>query len=91
MKTTPNTSGILLATAVAALFVAGSVAAAEQGAAQEAKVTCGGINACKGQSECATATSGCKGLNACKGQGIVSTSKKECADKGGKELPKPSM
>lgn len=91
MKTINNTSGVLLATAAAALFMSGNVMAAEQGTAQEAKVSCGGINACKGQSECATATSSCKGANACKGQGVVTTTKKECDEKGGKVVATPSM
>jgi len=85
-----NTSGMLLATAVASVFMAGPVLAAE-GAAQEAKVSCTGINACKGQSECATASSSCKGQNACKGQGVITTTKKECTDKGGKVGPAPTM
>ncbi|MGR8979835.1 MAG: BufA2 family periplasmic bufferin-type metallophore, partial [Gammaproteobacteria bacterium] len=61
MKTSTKTSGLLLATAAAALFMNGPVMAEEQGAAQEAKVHCGGINACKGQSECKTANNACKG------------------------------
>ena len=83
MNTSTNTTGLLLATAVAALFVNSPVMAADSGT-QEAKVHCGGINACKGQSECKTATNECAGKNACKGKGIVSTTEKECADKGGK-------
>ena len=47
---------IVVATA-AALFAAGSIAAAN---AQQAPIKCAGINACKGQ-------------NACKGKGFVET------------------
>lgn len=83
MKISTNHSGLLLATAVAALFMNSPVMAADSGA-EEAKVHCGGINACKGQSECKTASNECKGQNACKGKGIVSTTEKECAEKGGK-------
>jgi len=83
MKTSANTSGLLLATAVAALFVNSPVMAEESGA-EEAKVHCVGINACKGHSDCKTATNECAGKNSCKGKGFVQTSKKECADKGGK-------
>jgi len=83
MNTSKNTSGLLLATAVAALFMNGAVMAAES-SAEEAKVHCAGINACKGQSECKTATSACAGKNSCKGKGIISTTEKECADQGGK-------
>ncbi|MGD0958969.1 MAG: hypothetical protein ABSB19_04105 [Methylomonas sp.] len=91
MSTSKNTKGMLLATAAAALFMSGSVAAAEQGAMQEAKVSCGGINACKGQSECKTASNACKGQNACKGKGIIVMTQKECTEKGGKVLPAPAM
>ena len=54
--TVKKTSGVLLATAAAALFMSGPVAAQEQAATEEAKVHCGGITACKGQSDCKTAT-----------------------------------
>lgn len=91
MSISKNTSGVLLATAAAALFMSGTVVAAEKDAAQEAKVSCAGINACKGQSECKTATSSCGGQNACKGQGIKTTTKKECDEKGGKVQAKPAM
>jgi len=50
----------------------------------EANVQCKGINACKGKSECSTASNACKGQNACKGRGWVSMSEKECLAKGGK-------
>ncbi|MVF23122.1 hypothetical protein EVC37_16090 [Methylocaldum sp. BRCS4] len=85
-----KTSGALLATAAAALFAGGLVQAAETGkekgkAAEEAKVQCYGINACKGQSECRTATNACKGQNSCKGKGFLTTAtKEECKAKGGK-------
>ncbi|MGH8553044.1 MAG: BufA2 family periplasmic bufferin-type metallophore [Methylococcales bacterium] len=81
--TAKKTSGIFLAAAAAALFMNGAVAVAEEGIAEAAKVHCGGINACKGQSECKTATNACKAQNACKGQGIVTTTALECDEKGG--------
>ncbi|MEN8261020.1 MAG: hypothetical protein ABFS02_10615 [Pseudomonadota bacterium] len=86
-----KTSGLLLATAAAVLFANGPVAAQEQGGAQEAKVHCGGINACKGQTECRTATNACKGQNACKGKGFISTTKEECAEQGGTILEGTGM
>ena len=46
--------------------------------AEEAKVHCTGVNACKGQSACKTAQNECKGMNGCKGQGFLEMSKKEC-------------
>jgi len=53
-------SGAALAAAAAGLFLAGTVGvtAAEK---TEAKVQCAGVNACKGKSDCATATSDCHG------------------------------
>src|SRR6266446_10792930 len=76
-------SGAALAAAAAGLFLAGTVGvtAAEK---TEAKVQCAGVNACKGKSDCATATSACHGQNACKGQGWMSMSEKQCLEKGGK-------
>lgn len=79
-----NTKGLLLATAAAALFIASPAWAEEHPTGTEAKVHCGGVNACKGTSECKTASHGCKGQNSCAGQGWVALSKEECEAKGGK-------
>ena len=87
MMTTKKRCGLVLATAAAALFANGTVLAGEQKAKkEEAKVHCGGINACKGQTDCKTATNACNGQNACKGQGYKDVTKKECKAKGGKVL-----
>ncbi len=81
MKNAPYRSGLLLATAAAALF-ANSLAMAEGTEAKEAKVHCG-INACK------TARNACKGQNSCEGQGWLPTATaEECTAKGGKVLEK---
>ncbi len=58
--------------------------------AVEVKVACFGINACKGQSDCATPNNACKGMNSCKGQGFKYVSLKECELQGGKVIT-PSM
>jgi len=82
MMTAKKISGIALATAAAGLFATAGVApvmAAEQG-----MVHCLGVNACKGKSDCATASSACKGQNACKGKGMVVMSAADCKAKGGK-------
>ena len=73
--TTTKISGAALATAAALLF---STAAITTAHAEEAKVQCMGVNACKGQSACKGAHNSCKGQNACKGQGFVEMTKKEC-------------
>ncbi len=72
----------IVATA-AALFAAGSIAAAH---AQGAPLKCAGTNACKGQSSCKSQlSSSCKGQNACKGQGWTPvTNNLECTVKNGK-------
>ena len=75
-------SGAVLAAAAAGLFATATVGTVV--AAEEGKVHCTGVNACKGKGECKTATNDCKGMNACKGQGFVSMTEKECAKKGGK-------
>lgn len=80
-----KTAGATLATAAAALFVAGAAMTAVPATVKAADgVKCMGINSCKGHGSCKTASNDCKGHNACKGQGWVSTkSDKECMEKGG--------
>jgi hypothetical protein len=78
-------SGASLAAAAALLLMAGC--SSYDKSAQSAEVQCSGINACKGQSACKTASSSCKGLNACKGQGWVPTaSAEDCTSQGGKVI-----
>lgn len=75
-----NARSRMLASAAAALFVAGSAGAAFAAAdpAGEAKVKCEGVNQCKGQSACKTAKHACSGQNACKGQGFEMMTPDEC-------------
>ena len=76
--------GAMIATAVATLFLAKGVMAAEEGGKAEAKkVHCEGVNACKGQGACGGAGHDCAGKNACKGKGWVEMSADECKAKGG--------
>lgn len=87
MNTSKKLSGFALASAAALMLTAcggeGDTSSVEAGSATEASVHCSGINACKGQSACATANSGCKGQNACKGQGWVDKTQAECDAEGG--------
>jgi pectate lyase len=88
MNTSKKLSGFALASAAALMLTAcggegDTSSTAEAGSATEASVHCSGINACKGQSACATANSGCKGQNACKGQGWVDKTQAECDSEGG--------
>ncbi len=67
-------SRVALAAAAAVMF---STAAVTTGA-EEAKVKCMGVNACKGQSACGTANNACKGQNDCAGKGYLELTKAEC-------------
>ncbi len=80
--TSRKISGVLLATAAAALFSTATIATAADESAP-AQVKCSGVNACKGMSECASASNACKGQNSCKGHGWMHMSKADCAAKGG--------
>ena len=79
---TAKTSGALLATAAAALLLSGA-AAPLSAHAEDAKVHCLGVNACKGQSDCATADNSCQGQNSCKGKGMKAMTEAECTAAGG--------
>jgi len=79
---------LALAASAAALFAGTTAApvfaAEDQGSTQ---VKCMGINACKGQSKCQTASNACAGHNSCKGMGwLLSPSKEECEAQGGKVI-----
>ena len=76
--------GMLIASAAAALVLAGNVvarAADKTGGGVE----CAGVNACKGKGSCKGAGNACKGKNECKGKGVVDmSSADECKKAGGK-------
>jgi hypothetical protein len=78
-----NRKGFAIASAAAALFLAGAVAARAEHKSGGDEVRCAGINACKGQGGCAGAHNACAGQNGCKGQGVVKTTEAECKAKGG--------
>ena len=74
-----NTKSAVLAAAAAALFTAGITAGgAGTASADSHEVHCEGVNSCKGQTECATASHDCSGKNSCKGKGWKSMSAEEC-------------
>jgi uncharacterized membrane protein len=85
MMNTKKSQSLILAAATAALF-AGGLTLASGVHAEEAKVHCGGINSCKGTSDCKTAENSCKGQNSCKGHGFKAVTKTECDAKGGKVI-----
>ncbi|MGH8175817.1 MAG: BufA2 family periplasmic bufferin-type metallophore [Steroidobacter sp.] len=75
MTNSKKVSGYALAAAAAMLFTTAPLTA---NAADEAKVKCEGVNACKGTSACGTAKNACAGQNACKGQGYLQLTQAEC-------------
>lgn len=83
MKT--RTKGVVIATAVATMFIAKSTfAQAGTGEKVEAKtVHCEGINSCKGQGACGGVGHDCAGKNECKGKGWIDVSADDCKAKGG--------
>jgi hypothetical protein len=91
MNRTTVGKGMLIASAAAALILAGNVTA-RAGEKTGGDVHCAGINACKGQGSCAGADNACKGKNGCKGKGFVDVSSAdECAKKGGKVVEPKKM
>ena len=73
--------GAMVAAAVAGLFTAAAptIASAKAGG----KVSCTGVNDCKGKGGCKSASNDCKGKNGCKGKGWTKMSEKDCTTKGG--------
>jgi len=81
-----RTARLALAASAAALFATAAAAPvfADEGQGST-QVKCMGINACKGQTKCKTATNACAGHNSCKGMGwLLSPSREECEKQGGK-------
>jgi len=78
--------GAVIAAAVGSLFASGAAQAKEkEQKASSTVVKCAGVNECKGQGSCHSASNACKGQNGCKGQGTSEMkSEKACTDKGGK-------
>jgi len=77
-----GTSGAVLAAAALSIAIGGMTLPVAH--ADDAKVMCLGVNSCKGQSECKSASNACKGQNSCKGLGWLSLTKEECGTRGGK-------
>ena len=73
--------GLTIATAAALAFATAPLTSTMAQAAT--KVHCYGVNACKGQSACKTATSACNGKNSCKGQGYLMKTASQCKKLGG--------
>ncbi|MDH5326466.1 MAG: hypothetical protein OEZ68_06505 [Gammaproteobacteria bacterium] len=83
MSVKSKVTGAALAIAAAGLFGCASTTTMETSAVSE-NIHCYGVNKCKGQNDCKTASNECKGHGSCKGQGFVSMSEKACDQLGGK-------
>jgi hypothetical protein len=89
MHLNKSQAGLAIATAAAALFMAGCSSTGTSSTAHfdnpsVVKVKCYGANACKGQAECKTAMNACKGQNECKGHGFVSLTEQACVERLGR-------
>jgi hypothetical protein len=74
-----KTRNAALASAAAALFVAGIGSQAAPAIAEEGdQIKCEGVNSCKEASACKTLFSDCAGHNECKGKGFVMLTPEEC-------------
>lgn len=90
MSAVRKLTGVTLAVAAATIFATTGCANTPTATGASAKGQCAGVNACKGQGACKTATSACKGQNACKGQGWMSMTASECKSAGGKFVLDPT-
>lgn len=81
MKSKTKMLGLTIATAAAVAFATAPITSTVTYAAK--KVPCYGVNACKGKSQCKTATSACKSHNDCKGKGYLMKSASRCKKMGG--------
>ncbi len=90
-KTTPTgrkvANGAAISIAAAAAFY-GMYKSVEAFApkAEATQIACYGINACKGQTQCATAHNACPAQNSCRGMGFLYVPAAECSAKGGTPL-----
>ena len=86
---TRTNKGMLIAGAAAALFLSGAVGARAEEKSGGDQVLCQGVNACKGQGQCAGGGHMCGGQNSCKGKGALKMSASDCKTKGGTATPAP--
>lgn len=89
MEMNKSLAGMAVATAAAALFMAGCSSTGGTSTAHfenpgTVKVKCYGANACKGQAECKTTMNACKGQNECKGHGFVNLEERACLERFGR-------
>ncbi len=73
-----GSQGVLIASAVAALFAAGLVGPPASPAQAADPIHCYGINACKGKGDCGGKGHTCAGENTCKGKGYIKLDRETC-------------
>ena len=73
-----KTSGAVLASAAAGLFMLAATAPVAHADPAEEIVRCYGINACKGNGDCGGKGHSCAGENECKGKGYLNFDKETC-------------
>ncbi len=77
-----KSTGVALALAAAGMFAAAPMAV-NAGSGHD-NVHCYGVNKCKGNNDCKSASNACKGKSSCKGKGFVAMSESACEKVGGK-------
>jgi len=77
-----KSTGVALAIAAAGLFAVAPIVA-HAGSGHD-KVHCYGVNKCKGNNDCKSASNACKGKSSCKGKGFVAMSESACDKIDGK-------
>ena len=83
MKASTSSVGFAAAAALIAIASAATSTPALARHHAAAQVACYGVNACKGQSDCKSASHDCKGMNDCKGQGFKHMTAVACTSAGG--------
>jgi len=79
-------TGTVLALAVAGLITTGCAQTGGAYSGVGAQVRCIGLNACRGQSNCALGPNSCKGQNQCRGTGWLFSTQQYCIEKGGEAI-----
>ena len=83
MSSITKSAGAALAIAAAGLVGCAAYSGSDMSASASNDVHCYGVNKCKGQNDCKTASNACKGHASCKGQGFVSMPASSCENVGG--------
>lgn len=87
MTNKAKTTSLAVAAAAASLIMTGCAMTGGSMQTASTDVHCSGVNSCKGQTACKSASNDCKGKNSCKGQGwLPKANKADCEADGGKVI-----